>query len=173
MGIGQGMLPLVGYNFGAQKKQRVGEVVAKATLLSLTWGILCWGIVTLFPIQIMSLFGTDPSFLLGGVPALRMFALGFFAIGVQNNLSSVFQGIGKALPSLSVILPSAHLSGSVPLNPVQHVWPYWVVGSLPHSRLPISCAFCGMDGHCVSTSKNTASPSFKIRNSLNSLSSAR
>ena len=102
MGIGQGMLPLVGYNFGAQKKQRVGEVVTKATLLSLTWGILCWGIVTLFPIQIMSLFGTDASFLLGGVPALRMFALGFFAIGVQNNLSSVFQGIGKALPSLIV-----------------------------------------------------------------------
>ena len=102
IGIGQGMLPLVGYNFGAQKKERVGEIVVKAGLLSLTWGLLCWGVVTLFPTQIMSLFGTDPSFLAEGVPALRLFALGFFTIGLQSNLSSFFQGIGKALPALIV-----------------------------------------------------------------------
>ncbi len=38
MGIGQGMLPLVGYNFGAKKKERVGEVVLKAGLTSFIWG---------------------------------------------------------------------------------------------------------------------------------------
>jgi len=31
-----------------------------------------------------------------------MFTLGFFTVGVQNNLSFFFQGIGKALPSLIV-----------------------------------------------------------------------
>ena len=102
MGIGQGMLPLVGYNFGAQKKERVGEVVVKAGLLSFMWGLLCWVVVTLFPTQIMSLFGTDPNFLAGGALALRLFALGFFTVGVQNNLSSFFQGIGRGLPSLVV-----------------------------------------------------------------------
>jgi Na+-driven multidrug efflux pump len=101
-GIGQGMLPLVGYNFSAQKKERVGEAVAKAGLISLTWGTLCWVVVTLFPTQIMSLFGTDPGFLTAGTPALRMFALGFFTIGLQSNLASFFQGIGKAIPSLIV-----------------------------------------------------------------------
>ncbi len=101
-GIGQGMLPLVGYNFGARKKERVSEVVVKASLFSLLWGLLCWLVVTLFPGQIMSLFGTDPNFLEGGALALRLFALGFFAIGVQNNLSAFFQGIGKATPSLVV-----------------------------------------------------------------------
>jgi Na+-driven multidrug efflux pump len=50
----------------------------------------------------MSLFGTDPSFLAGGVPALRLFALGFFTIGLQSNLGSFFQGIGKAVPALIV-----------------------------------------------------------------------
>ncbi len=101
-GIGQGMLPLVGYNFGAQKKERVGEVVVKAGLISFTWGFLSWIVVTLFPAQIMSLFGVDPNFLAGGTTALRLFALGFFAIGVQNNLSAFFQGIGRATPSLMV-----------------------------------------------------------------------
>jgi putative MATE family efflux protein len=113
IGIGQGMLPLVGYNFGAQKKERVGEVVVKAGLISFMWGALCWVVVTLFPAQIMSLFGMDPSFLAGGVLALRLFALGFFTIGVQNNLSAFFQGIGKATSSL-VVASSRHLIFLVP-----------------------------------------------------------
>ncbi len=50
----------------------------------------------------MSLFGTDPSFLAEGAFALRILALGFFTVGVQNNLSFFFQGIGRALPSLVV-----------------------------------------------------------------------
>ena len=102
MGIGQGMLPLVAYNFGAQKKERVSEVVVKAGLTSFTWGALCWVVVTLFPAQIMSVFGTDPNFLAVGTTALRIFALGFFALGVQNNLSFFFQGIGRGIPSLVV-----------------------------------------------------------------------
>jgi Na+-driven multidrug efflux pump len=102
MGIGQGMLPLVGYNFGAQKKERVSEVVVKAGLTSFTWGALCWVVVTLFPAQIMSVFGTNPDFLAAGTAALRIFALGFFAVGVQNNLSFFFQGIGRGIPSLVV-----------------------------------------------------------------------
>jgi Na+-driven multidrug efflux pump len=102
MGIGQGMLPLVGYNFGAQKKERIGEIVVKAGLISFMWGALCWVLVTSFPVQIMSLFGTDPDFFAGGALALRMFALGFFSIGLQSNLRAFFQGIGKALPSLIV-----------------------------------------------------------------------
>jgi putative MATE family efflux protein len=112
-GIGQGMLPLVGYNFGAQLKERVGEVVVKAGLISFVWGLLCWLVVTLFPAQIMSLFGTDPVFLAGGTLALRLFALGFFAIGVQNNLSAFFQGIGRATPSL-VVAASRQLLFLVP-----------------------------------------------------------
>ncbi len=102
MGISQGMLPLVGYNFGAQKKERVGEVIIKASLVSFMWGVMCWAVITLFPAQIASLFGTDPDFLAGGALALRLFALGSFTIGLQGILRSFFQGIGKGLPSLVV-----------------------------------------------------------------------
>jgi Na+-driven multidrug efflux pump len=100
IGLGQGMLPLVGYNFAAQKKERVGEVVVMAGLISFMWGALCWVLATLFPTQVMSLFGTDANFLAEGVSALGLFALGFFTMGLQNNLSSFFQGIGKGIPSL-------------------------------------------------------------------------
>ena len=100
MGLGQGMMPLVGYNFGAKQKERVGEVVIKAGLASLAWGLLCWVVVMLLPSKLMSIFSADPQFLLEGAPALRIFALLFFAVGIQRILSFFFQGIGKGLPSL-------------------------------------------------------------------------
>jgi putative MATE family efflux protein len=102
LGVGQGMLPLVAYNFAAQKKERVGELVVKAGLTSATWGAMWWIIATLFSSQVMSLFSPDPDFLAGGPAALRIFALGFFTIGLQHNLSAFFQATGRAIPSLVV-----------------------------------------------------------------------
>jgi len=102
MGLGQGMLPLVGYNFGAGKKERVGEVVIKTSLSGLIWGVLCWIVATSFSTQVMSLFNTDPTFLAVATVAFRIFALGFFATGLQMILSFFFQGIGKGLASLVV-----------------------------------------------------------------------
>ena len=102
LGLGQGMLPLVGYNFGAQKKERVGEVVVKAGLSGFAWGALCWAVAMLLSSQVMSLFNTDPDFLAGATPAFRIYALGFFTVGLQTILSFFFQGIGKGLPSLVV-----------------------------------------------------------------------
>ena len=105
VGLGQGILPLVGYNFGAKQKRRVGEIVIKAGLAGFIWGAICWVIAMLFPAQIMSIFNTEPQFLLDGTPALKIYAMAFFAVGVQMILGSFFQGIGKGLPSL--VLASA------------------------------------------------------------------
>lgn len=102
MGIGQGMLPLVGYNFGAQKKERVGEVVIKAGLSGFAWGTLCWVMAMLFSTQVMSLFGSEPDFLAAATPAFQIYALGFFTVGLQTILGFFFQGMGKGLSSLVV-----------------------------------------------------------------------
>ncbi len=112
-GISQGLLPLVGYNHGAQKKDRVGEIIVKAALISATWGALCWFTATLIPSLILSLFGTDPNFIAGGIPAIRLFAIGFFALCIQSNVSSFFQGIGKAVPAL-IVASSSQLIFLVP-----------------------------------------------------------
>ena len=105
MGLGQGMLPLVGFNFGANRKERVGEVVIKAGLLGLGWGLFCWSIFMIFPTQVISAFNSDPHFIAEGVRTLRIFVLLFFAIQLQIIVSFFFQGIGKGIPSF--ILSSA------------------------------------------------------------------
>jgi Na+-driven multidrug efflux pump len=102
MGLGQGMLPLVGYNYGAHNKERVGELVIKSSTTGFVWGAICWVGAMLASVQVMSLFSTDPNFLIAASPAFRIFALGFFTVGLQNILSFFFQGIGKAFASLVV-----------------------------------------------------------------------
>ncbi len=101
-GLGQGMLPLVGYNFGAKQKERVGEIVIKAGLAAFIWGLLWWIVFMLFSPQVMSIFNTNPQFLLEGTLALRIFVLLFFAVGLQIVVGFFFQGIGRGLPALVV-----------------------------------------------------------------------
>ena len=65
------MLPLVGFNFGANQKERVGEVVIKAGMISFLWGMFCWMIFMIFPAQVMSAFPwiePDSLFLVLGAP---------------------------------------------------------------------------------------------------------
>jgi Na+-driven multidrug efflux pump len=100
MGLGQGVLPLVAYNYGANKKDRIGEVVVKSSLLGLAWGTLCWIFVMFFSRQVLSIFNADTAFLDEGSWAFRIFASGFFLIGTQMTLTMFFQGIGKGLPAL-------------------------------------------------------------------------
>jgi len=105
VGIGQGMMPLIGFNFGAGKLLRVGETVIKGGMASTVWSTLWWGIVLLFPAPIISIFNSDPEFIEVGSKAVRIFGLVMFAIGIQISSSFFFQGIGKGLPSL--VLASA------------------------------------------------------------------
>jgi len=105
LGLGQGALPLIGYNFGAQKKDRVTEVIVKAGFAALVWGVLCWIFVMLFSTQVMSIFSTDPQFLLEGSKALRIVSIFVFTIGIQMILGFFFQGIGRGMPAL--VLSSA------------------------------------------------------------------
>ena len=100
MGIGQGILPLIGYNFGAKQKERVGEIVVKAGLAGFLWGLLWWTVFMLFPFQVMSIFNTEAQFLAEATTAFRIFVMLFFAAGLQIVATFFFQGIGKGFPSL-------------------------------------------------------------------------
>ncbi len=102
MGLGQGMLPLIGYNFAAKKKERVSEIIIKTALTGFSWGVLCWVFAEFAAKQMMSLFSNDPNFLAAAAPAFRIFAVGFFTVGLQNILSYFFQGTGKAFAALVV-----------------------------------------------------------------------
>jgi Na+-driven multidrug efflux pump len=103
MGLGQGILPLVGYNFGAKQKERVGEIIIKAGMVALAWGLLCWLVFMLFPSQVLVAFNAQPQFLAEGISALRIFVLLFFGVQLQIIAGFFFQGIGKGAASLTIV----------------------------------------------------------------------
>jgi putative MATE family efflux protein len=100
VGLGQGTLPLIGYNFGAKQLARVGEIVVKSAKIALIWGVICALVAWLMPTQVMSLFGTDDEFLRLGAVALRIAGIGIIALVLMISLTNFFQGIGRGVASL-------------------------------------------------------------------------
>ncbi|RLL83226.1 MATE family efflux transporter [Petrotoga sp. Shatin.DS.tank11.9.2.9.3] len=99
-GIAQGFLPIAGYNYGAKRYDRVKEVLKKATIAALTWSIVSFFLVQLFPGFLLSIFSTDTSLISEGIPALRIDAMFIWVVGFQVVGSSLFQAIGRAGPAL-------------------------------------------------------------------------
>ena len=114
LGIGQGMLPLLGYNYGARKKNRISELVFKTGLAGSIWASICWLAIILFPAQVMSAFSTQKEFLLEGEQAIRLYSLAFFSLGIRMVPSFFFQGIGKGFPA-TVLTAAQNIAFLLPL----------------------------------------------------------
>jgi putative MATE family efflux protein len=99
IGIGQGLLPLIGYNYGAQKMKRVKELVYKASFSGSLWSGLCWALIMTFPGHVLAVFGFNAANLEDGVYAVRIYFCCIFIIGVQMVPGFFFQGMGKGFPT--------------------------------------------------------------------------
>jgi len=99
-GIAQGFLPIAGYNYGAKRYDRVKEVLKKATIAAITWSIISFAVVQLFPSFLLSIFSTDQAVINEGLTALRIDAMFIWIVGFQVVGSALFQAIGRAGPAL-------------------------------------------------------------------------
>ena len=115
-GWNNGMVPIIAYNYGAHKKQRILQTIKVSILVAVC--IMSAGLVLfqLLPAQMLQLFDASENMLLIGIPALRIISLGFIFAGYNIIVSSVFQALGNGIYSmiisvvrqLLVILPVAY-----------------------------------------------------------------
>ena len=104
LGVVQGLLPLVGYNYGAGKMDRVGESIILGIKISTLIALGAFILIMLFPAGFMKIFTPDSELIEMGRSALRiMFALSF-TVGVQMVTGGVFQALGKARAALVLSL---------------------------------------------------------------------
>lgn len=101
-GMMQGMIPIVGYNYGAKKGERLREAIvlgAKICAAIMVTGLV---VLELIPGPVFSLFADkdSPEMLSMGVRALRIISLTFPVSGVALVLSNIFQGMGNGTPSM-------------------------------------------------------------------------
>ncbi|MEA5084251.1 MAG: MATE family efflux transporter [Lachnospiraceae bacterium] len=104
LGLNNGMVPILAYNYGARKKERI----LKTIKLALTFGV-CVMTAGLIVIQtqttaILMLFNASDNMLAIGIPALRILSIHFLLGGFPIVLNAVFQAFGKGFYSLTVSL---------------------------------------------------------------------
>ena len=117
IGITQGMQPIVGYNYGAERYDRMMRclwiAIAAATAILLAG----WALSMLFPRQIARIFTTDSQLTDMAAHGIRVDMLVFFVVGSQAVITNFFQCIGKVKVSiflslsrqLIMLLPLAYL----------------------------------------------------------------
>ena len=127
-GLNQGVMPVIGYNYGARNKQRVysalkcGIVIA---LIIMSVGVL---LMWLIPDKLISMFGGGQELMDVGVPAFRIVSLCFLPAAVGIMFTTLFQAVGKGIRSLLmsvgrqllILLPVAFLLSVT--SGVQSVW---------------------------------------------------
>jgi len=104
MGIAQGYQPIAGFNYGAEKFDRVRETINKSILYATSLAVLVFIIIMFFPHQIVRIFTTDVEIVQLTPNALRIVFAITPLIAIQLIGSSYFQAIGKAGPALLLSL---------------------------------------------------------------------
>ncbi len=98
-GFSQGFQPVAGYNYGADRYDRLWESIKFSIKVSTTFTILASATFIIFSPTIISWFSKDPAVLEIGGRALRAYSVPFPLLGFQLIYFSLFQSMGKALPA--------------------------------------------------------------------------
>lgn len=101
-GIAQGAQPITSYNYGARNTARVRETFRKLLIACLTYSVLLWGFIQLFPGAFASMFTTDAELLAFTTRALRIYCGALFIFGLQIACQMTFVSIGNAGCSIVV-----------------------------------------------------------------------
>ncbi len=104
IGINQGMQPIAGYNYGAQKIDRLMRVVKLAMIAATVIMSTGWVIAMLVPHLLARIFTSDPQLIKMAVGAIRINMLVFFIVGFQMVVTNFFQCIGKVKISIFLSL---------------------------------------------------------------------
>ena len=139
MGVTQGMQPIVGYNYGAQKYDRMMRCVWLAISIATTFLLIAWALSMLFPRQMARVFTTDPVLLEMAARGIKLDMLVFFVVGSQAIITNFFQCIGKVKISIFLSLSRQLFL----LLPMAYVFPsFWGLDGVWYS-MPASdfCSF--------------------------------
>jgi putative MATE family efflux protein len=100
IGVSQGLMPIIGYNYGAGKMLRIREALVKGTLVSTVIVIFFGALYFTWPIAFLSIFSKEQELLILAGRALQIMVIMFPVIGAQVVFSTYFQAAGRGLPSL-------------------------------------------------------------------------
>lgn len=137
-GLTHGVLPIIGYNYGAGNKKRLLSALRLGTLIAACIMTVGTVLFLAIPDKLLLIFNASPQMLEIGVPALRIISICFIPAAVDILFSTFFQGVGMGFKSLIVsvmrqlvvILPAAFLLSKIGLGYTWYAFPIAEVASL-------------------------------------------
>lgn len=99
-GICQGGQPIMSYNFGAGKKERVKQAFRCQFLACAGYASLLWLLMMIAPQVFAGIFSSDPGLVDYTVWAMRIYMAGIFSTGIQISCQQTFMALGQAKISL-------------------------------------------------------------------------
>ncbi len=101
-GLNNGMVPIVAYNYGARRKDRLLQTFKLAVLSATALMLLGLALMQFMPEEMLLLFKADTNMLEIGVPALQIMSWSFIFAGLGIVTSSLFQALGNGVYSLII-----------------------------------------------------------------------
>ena len=129
-GIAQGAQPILSYNYGAGNKSRVKTTFFLLLKTCLTYSVLLWAAIMLFPDVFVGIFTPDQTLAAFTAPALRIYMSGILLFGIQIACQMAFTSLGKALNSITVavvrkfvlLLPLIYIMPHLASDPTRGVY---------------------------------------------------
>lgn len=142
-GLNNGTVPIIAYNYGAGKRDRVIKTMKLTVLFAVS--ILTAGLVLfqVLPVPFLKMFDASETMLAMGVPALRIISISFPLAGACIALGSSFQAMGRATYSmftsvarqLLVLLPVAYVLAQ--FGNVDLVWWSYPIAELVSTTMTV------------------------------------
>ena len=101
-GLNNGMVPIIAYNYGAQKKSRITKTIRLAITYAVLIMLIGFCLCQFVPDKLLSIFNASSDMLAIGTTALRIISISFLFAGFCIVCSSVFQAMGNGMLSLMV-----------------------------------------------------------------------
>ena len=121
-GLNNGLIPILAYNYGAQKRKRMIQVIKLSMVYAFVFMLIGFGLFELVPGKLLNIFDTEGVGLVEiGVPALKIIGVHFLAAWFCIVSGTVFQALGNGVYSLIVsaarqlvvLLPVAYLFAKI------------------------------------------------------------
>lgn len=103
-GLNNGVIPIIAYNYGARKKDRMLKTIKLSALYAEFFSVLGAVIFLTIPDKLLGFFSASPAMLEIGIPALRIIGSSFVLAGICIALGAAFQALGKSVFSMIVSL---------------------------------------------------------------------
>ena len=138
-GLNQGVMPIIGYNYGARNRKRVYSALKRGIIIGVIIMTLRTIAMWAIPEQLISMFGGTDELMKIGVPAFRIISLCFIPAAAGIIFTTLFQAVGKGIRSLIMsfarqlvlILPIAFIFSKIwGLDTVWYAFPIAEIFSL-------------------------------------------